>query len=135
MRCKSILVVEDNDNIRETLEEILTCEGYAVHTAKDGKKALETLKTLPSPSLILLDLMMPVMSGWEFLDAQKARAEFAAHQVVTISAVSATQSLDDPTPLETAGSMQKPLTLNRILDTVQHFCGPGIEVSEEAVAS
>ncbi len=123
-KCKSILIAEDNDDIRETLEDTLKNEGYIVETAKNGKIALQKLKELPSPSLILLDLMMPVMSGWEFLDAQKSNAVLESHHVVVISAVEATQSLEDPTPLETAGSIMKPIALGPLLSKVREHCGP-----------
>ncbi|MBS1960692.1 MAG: response regulator [Bdellovibrionales bacterium] len=122
--CKSILVADDNDDIRDAIVEALESEGYTVASARDGKEALEILKRLPVPTLILLDLMMPVMSGWEFLDAQKADARFAAHQVVTISAVNPHQSVEDPTPLETAGSIQKPFSLGKLWEKVAEFCGP-----------
>ncbi len=121
--CKSILIAEDNDDIRETLEETLKSEGYVVESAKNGKLALEMLAKLPTPSLVLLDLMMPVMNGWEFLDAQKKDARFAAHQVVVISAVSPTASIQDPTPLATAGALSKPLSIEPLLQKVQELCG------------
>lgn len=127
MRCASILIAEDNDDIRETLSEVLGMEGYTVHTAKNGKEALAKLGTIPTPTLVLLDLMMPVMSGWEFLDAQKANAILQPHQVLVLSAVPATQSLEDKTPLKTAGSLMKPLDLGVLLDRVRDFCGPGTE--------
>jgi CheY-like chemotaxis protein len=122
--CKSILIAEDNADIRETLEDVLTQEGYSVAVARDGKEALKLLKNLPSPSLVLLDLMMPVMNGWEFLDAQRESAVFAAHQVVVMSAVSATESLEDPNPLKTAGNLVKPLMLDPLMEKIQEFCGP-----------
>ena len=121
--CKSILIAEDNDDIRETLQEVLTCEGYEVHLAKNGKEALAKLKTLPAPTLVLLDLMMPVMNGWEFLDAQSADAVLAPHQIVTLSAVASTQSLEDATPLKTAGSLLKPIAIEPLLSKVREFCG------------
>ncbi len=123
-KCKSILVADDNDDIREAIVEALESEGYAVRSARNGSEALEVLAELPVPTLILLDLMMPVMSGWEFLDAQKKDVRFAAHQVVTISAVNPNQSIEDPTPLETAGSIQKPFSLGKLWEKVEEFCGP-----------
>ncbi|MBC7693148.1 MAG: response regulator [Methylotenera sp.] len=124
--CRNVLIAEDNDDIRETIEEVLQNEGYEVYATKNGKDALAKLRSIPGPTLVLLDLMMPVMSGWEFLDAQKADAVLTAHQVVTISAVAATRSLEDPRPLRTAGSIQKPISLAPLLEKVQEFCGlPG----------
>ncbi len=123
-QCQSILVADDNDDIREAIVEALENEGYPVRSARNGSEALEMLKDLPVPTLILLDLMMPVMSGWEFLDAQKRDARFAAHQVVTISAVNPSQSIEDPRPLNTAGSIQKPFSLGKLWEKVAEFCGP-----------
>src|SRR5262245_36830107 len=63
----SVLVVEDDDGIRESIVEILRDEGYLVHEASNGREALEQLKDGQRPCVVLLDLMMPVMSGWQFL--------------------------------------------------------------------
>jgi CheY-like chemotaxis protein len=122
--CQNILIAEDNDDVRETIADTLRSEGYQVYAEKDGKEALARLRTLKGPTLVLLDLMMPVMNGWEFLDAQKADAVLAPHQIVTISAVAATESLHDSTPLKTAGTLQKPLMMEPLMDTVVRFCGP-----------
>jgi CheY-like chemotaxis protein len=123
--CKSILIAEDNNDVREMLQDVLSCEGYDVAVARNGREALQKLTELPSPSLVLLDLMMPVMNGWEFLDAQKRSAVFAAHQVVVMSAVPATQSLEDRRPLRTAGTLPKPLSLEPLMEKIREFCGPG----------
>ncbi|MEO5970088.1 MAG: response regulator [Bdellovibrionia bacterium] len=70
MRCKSILVVEDEESIRENFQLLLELEGYSVFTASNGKESLRILKTIEKPCLILLDLLMPVMNGMEFLEAK-----------------------------------------------------------------
>ena len=124
MKCKSILVADDNRDVRETIVEALSDEGYVAVGAKDGKDALAKLAGMPAPTLILLDLMMPVMSGWEFLDAQKNNAKFASHQVVTISSVNPTKTLETSEPLDIAGSLQKPLSFSTLWDKVQEFCEP-----------
>lgn len=123
-KCKTILVADDNDDIREAIVDALESEGYPVFSARNGKEALNLLKEIPGPTLVLLDLMMPVMNGWEFLDAQKQDAKLISHQVVTISAVSPTQSLEDTTPLKTAGNIQKPFSLGLLWEKVAEFCGP-----------
>lgn len=66
-RCK-ILVVEDDDDIRDSLKELLEEEGYRVDTAANGQQALVKLQEQELPQLILLDLMMPVMDGFELLE-------------------------------------------------------------------
>ncbi len=128
MRCTQILVVEDNDDIRETIVEALSTEGYRLLSAKNGLEALKRLAEPGAdaePTLILLDLMMPVMSGWEFLDEFKQRFPNRPHKVVTLSAVASTQSIEDPTPLETDGSLNKPISLDPLLEEVRKFCGMG----------
>lgn len=61
-----ILVVDDDPDICEVMTELFAAEGYSVECARDGKQALALLKGRPAPCVILLDLMMPVMNGWEF---------------------------------------------------------------------
>jgi CheY-like chemotaxis protein len=63
----TVLVIEDDDAIRESLEFFLEDEGYAVITARDGQAALETIPTLPGPTVILLDLVMPKLDGFGVL--------------------------------------------------------------------
>ncbi len=66
---KNILVVDDDEGIREILQMAFATEGYSVTTAANGKEALEILSQSPHYGLILLDLMMPKMNGWEFIEA------------------------------------------------------------------
>lgn len=120
--CKSVLVVEDEEDVREAILDVLESEGYDAVGAADGEEALRKLEDMPVPSLVFLDLMMPEMNGWEFLDRQKADRVLAKHKVVTISAVSPTQSLEDPAPLEIDGAIAKPLSLEAILEQVQKHC-------------
>ena len=70
---KEILLVEDDRGIRTSLQEILEDEGYAVATAENGRVALEALRAGASPDLIVLDLRMPVMDGWQFRAGRPAR--------------------------------------------------------------
>src|SRR6478752_5831532 len=82
-----VLVVDDDLDIRETLRDVAEAEGFAVDTASDGREAMERLNKGPAPHLVLLDLMMPVMSGWEVLRAMRADRILQAVPVVVISAV------------------------------------------------
>jgi two-component system chemotaxis response regulator CheY len=124
IQCKNILVVEDNDDIRDAISEALELEGFSVETARNGKEGLAKLRKTAGPTLVLLDLMMPVMNGWEFLDAQKKDPTLRNHRVVTISAVDPSISIDDPTPLDTDGSIRKPLSLESIWQEVRKHCLP-----------
>lgn len=86
MRTKRVLIVEDNPAISEAYKLVLEQEGYDVVVAENGKDALLKLKNgTPLPDLILLDLMMPVMNGWEFLAAQSADPALAGVPVVALT--------------------------------------------------
>lgn len=82
-----ILVVDDESEIREMLVETLTREGYQVTCAAHGAEALEHLRRSARPGLILLDLMMPVMDGWEFLKQKKLDPLLASIPVVVMSGI------------------------------------------------
>lgn len=82
----TLLLIEDEPDIRDSLREILESEGYAVHTAANGAEGLRALEAMPAPSLILLDLLMPVMNGTEFLAEQQRRPSLSAIPVVVLSA-------------------------------------------------
>jgi len=82
----SVLVVEDNEDIRELLRALLELEGYAVVTAANGHQGLERLRAMEHPSAILLDLMMPVMSGEQFLQIKNLDPELAAVPVIVVTA-------------------------------------------------
>jgi CheY-like chemotaxis protein len=81
-----LLVVEDDETIRESLMDLLQDEGATLATAANGREALEALRRPPSPDLILLDLMMPVMDGWEFRIAQRADEALAGIPLIAMSA-------------------------------------------------
>lgn len=116
---KSVLVIEDDDAIRESLVEILTEEGYTVLAAENGKRGLETLAQTGGalPSMILLDLTMPVMNGNEFLEQQKAHSDWKAIPVVVFTAAGGRSKPD-----LAEGFLRKPLQLEELLDTVQSYC-------------
>lgn len=122
--CKSVLVVEDDEDVRDCILQVLVDEGYSAEVAADGKEGLEKLARMPVPTLVLLDLMMPSMNGWEFLDAQKRDPKLAGHKVVTISAIKPNTSIEDPTPLKTDGTIKKPIHLELLWEKVNEFCGP-----------
>jgi CheY-like chemotaxis protein len=116
-----IFVVDDDAAIRTTLTDILEEEGYRVVTAADGHEALLHLRhATPHPCLIFLDLMMPTMSGWDFLSEQQNDPQLASIPVVVISAAS-NPTLKDPLAGATA-VLPKPLELLVILETVGRYC-------------
>jgi CheY-like chemotaxis protein len=82
-----VLLIEDDADLRESLAEVLANKGYEVKTAIHGEAALEALREGDLPSVILLDLMMPVMNGWEFRLQQLSDPRLAAIPTVIMSAV------------------------------------------------
>ena len=117
-----VLVVEDDVDIREALVGLLEDEGYAVAGAANGHDALLHLRANPKPALILLDLMMPVMNGWQFRAEQRRDAAVADVPVIIISADG---NLDEKArALDAAGFLRKPIELEHLLTTVAKFCAP-----------
>lgn len=114
--CHGILIVEDDTDIRESIKEILELEGYTVYAAQNGREALEILEKLGHPCLILLDLMMPVMNGWDFL---KHRAN--EHRFEDIPVVVATAS-EDVRAQNINGLIRKPVDLDALLRVAAKYC-------------
>lgn len=109
-----ILVVEDDEAILRSIEEILTDEGYAVAAALNGKEALERVQRA-APDLILLDMKMPVMDGWAF--AQAYRRLPGPHAPI-IALTAAHDSRARAAEIAAAGYIAKPFDLDRLLDLV-----------------
>jgi CheY-like chemotaxis protein len=114
---KSVLVVEDDVAIRAALCELLEFEGYKVYQAIDGKQALETLKAGLRPDLILLDLMMPVMSGSRFREEQMVDPSIAHIPVIVLSADSNIKNVSEK--LRINRFLRKPVNLDELLATIQ----------------
>ena len=111
----TILVVEDDTDVRESIREVLEDAGYAVATASNGKEGLDRLERT-RPSLILLDLMMPVMSGPELLAILQQRGNDVPVVVVSAYADHADASAG------VSGFISKPVRLQKLLDTVREYC-------------
>jgi CheY-like chemotaxis protein len=117
----SVLIVEDDADIRETLEEILEGEGYAVAGAGDGAAALRYLRGTSLPRLILLDLMMPVMNGWEFRTEQLR--DPSIKDIPTIVITGQGDAAQKAAALGAAEAIPKPIDVPRLLDAVRRYCG------------
>lgn len=118
----TILVVEDDADIRDTMTLVLEGEGFKVETASDGREALDALGRGLRPAIILLDLMMPVMDGWELNDELKRQRDLASIPVVFVSALE--PGTRRTASLEGAGFLRKPFELNALLDAVDRAMPP-----------
>lgn len=117
MHCHKILVVEDDESIRETLVDLLASEGYKVVPAHHGKEALKLLKEREEdPCLILTDLMMPEMDGLELIKLLKEQ-DF----IITIPIVVMTASTRDKVPHSRV--IKKPFNLESVIALVKEHCG------------
>jgi CheY-like chemotaxis protein len=113
---QTILVIDDSAPIRESLREILTDRGYLVRAAGDGRSALKQLRALPvKPDLILLDLMMPGMDGWEFREEQLRDPQLASIPVIIMTA--------DPKLWSgsAAGVIVKPFSVDALLEAIRRL--------------
>ncbi len=115
-----ILLVEDDDDIRESLSELLRSRGYAVTAVTNGRDALARLQSGPAPCIIILDLMLPIMDGWEFRAQQMTNPAWAAIPVVVLSGVPDAQQ--HALKLEAADFLGKPIDLERLYKTVEQHC-------------
>jgi CheY-like chemotaxis protein len=116
---RPILVVEDDPEIRESLCDVLDSEGYSVVAAANGREALDLLGEMGVPCLILLDLMMPVMGGGEFLGVLRSTDVIAKLPVVVVSAW---HNQADQVRQQAQGFVNKPVALDCLLDVVARFC-------------
>lgn len=115
---KRILVVEDNREIQDSLKMALEVEGYDVFTADNGKEGMDQLAKMAPPCLILLDLMMPVMNGWEFVEEINKDMLLSTIPIVVVSAFG-----DKKGTPKSEGYIQKPIDLDALLNTVSKHCG------------
>lgn len=117
---KLILLVDDSKAIRSALVWILEEEGYCVSTAENGQIALEKLEQDPLPSLIILDLMMPVMDGVEFRTRQKETPRIQDIPVIFTSAKNNLEKHFEPLPNKMI--LPKPFDIDYLLTLIAQFC-------------
>src|SRR5688500_3798001 len=118
-RSSTVLVVEDDQDARELVCEILEDAGYQVIGAAHGREAIERLRGA-KPCVILLDLTMPVMDGWSFREWQKQDPSAATIPVVVVSAINNLK--DVAANLSAAGYVEKPVQLGPLLRAVATYC-------------
>ena len=114
-----ILIVEDDADLREMMAQLLSLEGFQAATVANGSEALQYLHNgHVKPDVILLDLMMPVMDGWEFRRKQQADPAFADVPVIVLSALDQSRAAD----VHAEAFLKKPLDFDRLLQLVRQYC-------------
>ena len=114
-----ILVIEDDDPLRTVLCEVLEDHGFRAVPASNGLHALAQLQTLERPDLIILDLMMPVMNGWDFHKHLKANEKLQSVPVLLLSAY--VRKGTHTGPQDVAGALQKPVSVDELLGWVRRL--------------
>ena len=112
----SLLIVEDDDGARTALGDIFDLEGYNVAYSSNGKEALAQLRNFPLPDVIILDLQMPVMDGWQFRREQQEDESISHVPVVVITAFHRNADID------AVAVLHKPIDVDRLLDTIRIYC-------------
>ena len=112
----TVLVIEDESDLREMMRDALELNGYTVVTAVDGQDALDKIGGIENLGLVILDLLMPVMNGWEFVERMRARAELTSVPIVVHS------SAPSPAPPGATRILQKPLLFERLIAVVSEYC-------------
>jgi CheY-like chemotaxis protein len=113
-----VLIVEDDNDLREMMAQLLSLEGFQAAAVANGRQALDYLREEDAPGVILLDLMMPVMDGWEFRRRQQADPMLAAVPVIVLSALDQNRAKD----VGADAILKKPLDFDRLLALVRSYC-------------
>jgi signal transduction histidine kinase len=114
---RTVLVVEDDLDIREAMGNLLSLEGFEVRGATNGREALEWLHVSPRPDLIVLDLMMPVMDGWQFRVMQKDDPSLSTIPVLALSADATAKAA----AIDADAYLKKPVDPETLVDTIDRL--------------
>ncbi len=109
------MIVDDDAEIRDSLSELLEDEGYAVVVAQDGLEALRMLKRGDRPHVVLLDLMMPNMDGWQLAREMRGDPELAEISIIVITAAGRRMG----PAIEAAPVLDKPFSLESVLSLIE----------------
>ena len=115
-----VLLVDDDQDLRDSIADLLRQRGYSVATAEDGHAALSIITGNGVPCIVLLDLVMPGMDGWQFLGAVQHNPNLSAIPIVIASAHAKTHA-----PAGTVGVLHKPFDFDELFSVVARHCGPG----------
>jgi CheY-like chemotaxis protein len=113
-----VLIVEDDPDLSEMIEQLLLLEGYQARRVGNGLEALEYLSQGNTADVILLDLMMPIMDGWEFRRRQQANPTISHVPVIVLSALEPTRR----TEVSAVAFLRKPLDFDRLLELIRQHC-------------
>jgi CheY-like chemotaxis protein len=111
----TVLIIDDEPGVRGALEKLLTRSGYGVRLAADGREALELVTSGPPPDLIVLDLMMPVMTGFEVLSAMRVNERWSKIPVIVLTGTGG-YSADH---LGVAATLEKPFDIQQIKAAIE----------------
>jgi CheY-like chemotaxis protein len=116
---RAVMIVEDDTALRESLVEVLAAEGFTIVEAENGRQALQFLRDEGvAPEVILLDLMMPVMSGWEFRKEQLGDPSISSIPVIVMSAT-------EPRGISASAMLPKPFGIDTLLAAISRTCSQG----------
>ena len=121
MAAKHILIVEDDHDVAQSVAEVLEASGYGTGIAANGLEALDYLQTHTQTDLILLDMMMPVMDGWQFREEQRKLPAFDSIPVVIVTADGNARGKAEA--IQADGLVSKPVTIDGLLNEVERICG------------
>jgi len=112
----TVLIVEDEEDLRELMRHALQMRGYRVVTAAEGTEALRKIDDIGPPCVVLLDLLMPGMNGWDFFEKLRQRPELASVPVIVHSSAAARA------PQGVTRVLQKPLAFETLVSVVGEYC-------------
>jgi len=118
---KHILIVEDDHDVAQSVAEVLQSSGYGTGIAANGREALDYLQRNTQTDLILLDMMMPVMDGWQFREEQRKLPALDSIPVVIVTADGNARGKAEA--IQAAGLVSKPVTIDGLLNEVERICG------------
>jgi DNA-binding response OmpR family regulator len=114
VRTTDVLIIEDDEDLRETLADLLVEAGYRAETASNGREALSMVSAGLRPRLCIVDLMMPIMNGWQFIDWLRSSAETASIPALVVTATGPYWGWP-----ETARVLRKPMDVERLVEAVR----------------
>lgn len=112
-----VLLIEDDEEIRFALRDALLSEGYQVIAARNGKEGLDALESGGDISVVLLDLMMPEMNGYEFIGQVRGREDFRKIPLIVVSANAERRRIEGAD-----GVIHKPFDLDRLFESIRNIC-------------